>query len=351
VSAAAASWTEEMVTALLVRASEITHRTFVLPLLLFYPTSRCNSRCLSCDWWTSAGDDDLSLAEIDELCRSLPGLGTKVVVFSGGEPLLRPDLFVIADSFLARGVRLELLTSGLLLARYAPQVARRFSKVTVSLDAATEDDYREIRGVNGLAAVERGISRLRKLAPALPITARATIHKRNFRELPLLIAKARTVGLDGISFLAADLDSTAFGRQAAPTDRALALDASEIFELRETIEETVRTETEAFESRFVAESPQKLRRLPDYYLALRGEGEFPPVHCNAPWVSAVVEADGSVRPCFFHEAIGNVRSTPLPRILKEDLPRFRRSLGVETNALCQRCVCAIRVGPRSRLLR
>ena len=40
-----------LATATLVRFDQWTNRTFVLPLVIFYPTSRCNSRCVSCDWW------------------------------------------------------------------------------------------------------------------------------------------------------------------------------------------------------------------------------------------------------------------------------------------------------------
>ena len=59
-------------TAMLVRLAEVTNHTFVLPLLIFYPTSRCNSRCVSCDWWKHSGADDLSLDEIRMLASQLP---------------------------------------------------------------------------------------------------------------------------------------------------------------------------------------------------------------------------------------------------------------------------------------
>ena len=94
-----------------------------LPLLILYPTSRCNSRCISCEWWKSTGADDLTFEEIEGVSRELPALGTRVVAFSGGEPLLRRDLFAIAASFRARGARLELLTSGVLLAKKARERA------------------------------------------------------------------------------------------------------------------------------------------------------------------------------------------------------------------------------------
>ena len=49
-----------LATATLVRLGEISNRTFVLPLAVFYPTSRCNSRCISCDWWKQDGAGDLA---------------------------------------------------------------------------------------------------------------------------------------------------------------------------------------------------------------------------------------------------------------------------------------------------
>src|SRR6476646_8966489 len=122
-----------LTTSTLIRLGRITNRTFVLPLLIFYPTGRCNSRCVSCDWWKQSGADDLTLDEIDALARALPALGTRVVVFSGGEPLLRPEVFDAARLFRAQGMTLHLLTSGVLLERAADRVAQQFSRVIISL--------------------------------------------------------------------------------------------------------------------------------------------------------------------------------------------------------------------------
>ncbi|HXV59689.1 MAG TPA: radical SAM protein [Vicinamibacteria bacterium] len=332
----------------LTRVSQLVHRAF-LPLLIFYPTSRCNSRCVSCDWWKSTGADDMTLDEIATMAQSLGTLGTRVVLFSGGEPLVRPDLFEIAALFQSQHVRLELLTSGVLLPRHAREVADLFSRVTISLDATSRDAYRSVRGLDALAAVEAGVDRLRRLAPGLPVTARSTLHKRNFRELPRLVEKARTMELHSISFLAADVSTLAFGRQHLPAADELLLDSSEVEEMRAIVEDIIENETEAFWSGRIAESPDRLRRIPAYYAALLGEEPFPRVSCNAPWISAVVEANGNVRPCFFHAVIGSLRERPLTEILSEDLPAFRSELDVERNSLCQRCVCSIRVGPRSPL--
>jgi radical SAM protein with 4Fe4S-binding SPASM domain len=63
-------------------------------------------------------------------------------------------------------------------------------------------------------------------------------------------------------------------------------------------------------------------------------------------VSVVIEANGSVRPCFFHDVIGNVRTTPLETIVRRDLAAFRRSLRVGANPVCQRCVCSLKTSWR-----
>jgi len=335
-------------TTLLAQAGQAMNRTLVLPLLIYYPTSRCNSRCLSCDWWRHTGADDLGIDEIARVAAALPALGTRVVAFSGGEPLLRPEVFEAAAVFRAQGVRLHLLTSGVLLERFAARVAEHFARVTISLDASTEALYQAVRGVAALTTVERGVACLRRAAPHVPVTARATLHRANFRELPALIAHAKRIGVDGISFLAADVSSTAFGRQQEPFGgQALRLAAAETEEFAALVEETIVRCRDDFESGFVAESPDGLRRLPQYYAALTGGAPFPPVACNAPWVSVVVEAVGNVSPRFFHDGIGNVRQSGLAEILAGNLRTFRHDLDVSANPVCRRCVCSIRAGWRN----
>jgi MoaA/NifB/PqqE/SkfB family radical SAM enzyme len=337
----------------LVRLGEATNRTFVLPLLIFYPTGRCNSRCVSCDWWKHSGADDLTLEEIREVASALPALGTRVVVFSGGEPLLRPEVFDAAQIFRALGMNLHLLTSGVLLERFADRVGRHFARVVVSLDATSEALYEEIRGVDGLAIVRRGIAKLRRIAPDVPVTARATLHRLNFRELPRLVAHAKSLALDGISFLPADMSSAGFGRAAIPgstpwNDLArLALDREDVLEFEATIEHTISRYAGDFASGFIAESPDKLRRLPRYYAAAGGDEPFPRVSCNAPWVSVVIEANGSVRPCFFQGSVGNIRQSPIGAIVRENLRTFRRTLDVGADPVCVRCVCSLKTSWRS----
>ena len=301
---------------LLVKLGQVTGETYTLPLVLFAPTSRCNSRCVSCDWWRSDGKTDLTFGEIRTIADALPRLGTRLVVFTGGEPLLRPDVMEIADLFRRRGLRLHLLTSGLALARHAAAVAERFESVVVSLDGHTPGLYKEIRGVDGLAPVEAGVRSLRALAPSVSVVARSTIHRYNFRHLPNLITQSQRMGFDRVSFLTADVTSDSFGRTGVlPVVRQdsprLTLTLEETNEFEAVIEHTLRAHASAFANRTAIPGPARLRQFVQYYRAHLGEGAFPEVSCNAPWTSIVIEARGDVRPCFFHPPVGNLRERSL----------------------------------------
>lgn len=309
---------------------------------------------MSCDWWRADGKADLTLDEIRRLAGELPRYGTRLVVLTGGEPLVRTDVMDVADAFLAQGMRLQLLTSGLALERFAPAIVARFDEVTVSLDGHTPELYREIRGVSGLGAVEAGVKSLRSLSPSMSIRARSTLHRKNFRALPGIIAKAREMGLSQLSFLAADVTSDTFNRRSLPRSdsgstgpSALLLDADEVVELAAVVETVIRLHARELEEGVVVPGPDGLRRLVQYYRAHLGGGAFPEVDCNAPWASVVIEADGAVRPCFFHPPVGNLREQGLSAILSSAMPAFRRALDVATNEICQHCVCTLKVGVRS----
>jgi len=339
---------------LLVKLGELTGQTHALPLVLFAATSRCNSRCVSCDWWRSDGAGDLTLAEIATVADDLQRAGTRVVVFTGGEPLFRPDIMAVADLFRARGMALQLLTSGLALRRFADAVAARFQAVTVSLDGHTPELYRAIRGVDGLDAVVDGVRVLRARAPHVPVWARSTIHRHNFRFLPELAARARSMGLDQISFLAADVTSDSFNRpaglpQVAESPARLLLTADEADEFEAVVELLIRTHARELQEHRIAPGPDGLRRLVGYYRAHLRQARFVAPMCNAPWASLFIEANGAVRPCFFHPPVGSLRDRRLADLLSDAMPAFRDALDVPTNPTCTRCVCSLNVGLRSKL--
>ncbi|MGH7506745.1 MAG: SPASM domain-containing protein, partial [Longimicrobiales bacterium] len=85
------------------------------------------------------------------------------------------------------------------------------------------------------------------------------------------------------------------------------------------------------------------RRVYGHFAALLGHGESPPAHCNAPWVSTVIEADGTVRPCFFQPPLGNIREAgSLDAVLNSNAARrWRSGLDVQRDDICRKCVCSL----------
>jgi Fe-coproporphyrin III synthase len=203
------------------------------------------------------------------------------------------------------------------------------------------------------ASIAKELARLRERDPNYRVTGRCVIQSRNYTDLPNIIDSARDLGLDQISFLAVDVSTPAFNRpEPWSEDRVddTALSPREVSHFEEILEQTIRDYRTDFDSGLIAESPDKLRRIRQYFAGLNGHDEFPRTVCNAPWVSAVVEPDGAVKPCYFHKEYGNIYDRPLNEILNGDeAVAFRRNLDVTTNPVCRKCVCTLYIGRRAEV--
>ena len=316
-----------------------------LPILVLNVHSRCNCRCVMCDIWKRETSTELRVSDLVPHREAWRRLNVRWVVLSGGEPLLHSDLSALCNLFRQDGIRLTLLTTGLLLSKRASEVATLFDEVIVSLDGP-QHIHDSVRRVNGAyRLIVQGVQALRALRAEIRISARTTVQKSNFRLLRETVESAKQIGVDSISFLAADLTSEAFNRPqqwSRARQSEIALTAADVSELDHEIGQLISTYTSEIASGFIAESPTKLRKIATHFKAHLGlANESAPI-CNAPWNSAVIEADGSVRPCFFHRVIGNIREQPLDQVLNSPQAlAFRNALDIETNPICRRCVCSL----------
>ena len=168
-----------------------------------------------------------------------------------------------------------------------------------------------------------------------------TLLLTDFPPAAATVQAARDMGLRSLSFLAADLSSSAFNRPVEwPAERQSSV-APELAELDCEMASLIAGYPA---DGFILEAPQKLRRMVAHFRAHYGLAPHIAPRCNAPWVSAVVESNGDVRPCFFHAAIGNTAGTTLGAVLNgPQAIAFRESLRVADNPICQRCVCSLYV--------
>lgn len=152
-------------------------------------TSRCNLRCRYCYYMGNEGVayEDLPTQRWLALFEELGRAKVMNVCLSGGEALLRSDIFELIDGVVRNRMRFQLLTNG---GSITAEVARRLKatgrcdSVQVSLDGSRPEIHETLRGKGSFAPALSAIKILH--AEGLPTTVRATIHAHNVEDLPAL---------------------------------------------------------------------------------------------------------------------------------------------------------------------
>ena len=171
------------------------------PVVVWNCTRTCNLKCMHCYAGSDAQRyDQLSTDEAKRMIDDLAAFGSPVLLFSGGEPCVRPDLVELMSYAKTAGMRVVLSTNGTLI---TPQLARRFAEVGlsyvgVSLDG-TQKTHDAFRGVEG--AFEQS---MRGLACAqeqsIKVGLRMTLNKLNFHEVDAIFDLMRERSINRACF-------------------------------------------------------------------------------------------------------------------------------------------------------
>lgn len=158
------------------------------PVVVWNVTRRCNLHCIHC--YSSSQDkdypDELTVEEGLALLDDLASFGVTTVLFSGGEPLMRSDLFQLVAHAREAGLRCVLSTNGTLIdAAIADRVVEAgFSYVGISFDGIGAP-HDVVRGKVG--AFEASLAALRLLRDReMRVGVRFTVHRHNLSELPAI---------------------------------------------------------------------------------------------------------------------------------------------------------------------
>jgi len=330
--------------------SVAAHRIRTMPVVVISPHNQCNCRCVMCDIWRIRETREITPTLLERQLASFRELGVRWVVFTGGEPQLNAQMIFLAQMLRPEGIRITLLTAGLLLESHAESVAANVDDVIISLDGppAVHDQIRRVP--HAFEQIKTGVAALRRFRPDIMVRARCTVQKANHGSLCGVVRSAQEIGLNSISFLAADLTSDAFNRSQGwgpERQHRIALNAEEVDALEAEVERLVIEHRTDLDSGYVVESAGKLRRIVLHFRAHLGQTQHVAPNCNAPWVSSVIEASGEVRPCFFHPSLGNIHEQPLRQIVNSPQALgFRATLDVATNPVCRRCVCSLHLPRR-----
>ena len=159
------------------------------PIVVWNMTKACNLRCIHC-YYTAKSQpdpDELTTAEAKSLIDYLAQFGVPVFLFSGGEPLMREDLFELGAYAVEQGLRAVISTNGTLISHEAAKKIKEagFSYVGVSLDGIGETNDR-FRGKQG--AFEEALQGIRNCTEAgIRVGLRLTLNKHSYDDLSAIL--------------------------------------------------------------------------------------------------------------------------------------------------------------------
>jgi MoaA/NifB/PqqE/SkfB family radical SAM enzyme len=287
-------------------------------------TENCQARCVTCDYWKHRWTDHINTDQAVALLNRLSDIGVTTVRFTGGEPLLRRDLFkVLETADTSRFTTVGLQTNGLLLRRFASQVNDSpFTHVVVSLDAVNERND-QIRGIQGY--FEKAIQGLQKIQGKTRIIA-MTLNQLGAGDLDNLLDHVER--FDG--YLACNLpDNRLYFLQDA--------DLSGLWPDEQASEQMIKTLASRIGQQFTQYELDYIRRyLRQGDPTLRSTN--PP--CVLGYTTAYIASDGTVRSgCYVLPPIGNILERDIEEIL--DSHEYRERAMSMLRLECPGCACNV----------
>lgn len=172
------------------------------PVVVWNMTRRCNLKCVHCyaQALEEDGRDDISTEQAKVIIDDLAAYGSPVMLFSGGEPLVRKDLAELAHHAVGKGMRAVVSTNGTLINKQKARELKEvgLSYVGISLDGGEEvhDRFRKVPG--SFKKALEGIENCQ--AEGLKVGLRFTINKRNQGEVPKMFDLVRDLEVPRICF-------------------------------------------------------------------------------------------------------------------------------------------------------
>ncbi len=172
-------------------------KKYTLRLVAWETTKRCNLSCKHCRALSEDHpyDSELNTAESFTLLDQIRETGEPIVILTGGEPLLREDIFEIAAYGTRLGLRMVMAPNGTLVTRenVRKMIAAGIKRISVSLDGSDRARHDSFRGVSG--AFDKAVSGIRNAGKeGLGFQINTTITRANLKEIPRILRLAEELG-------------------------------------------------------------------------------------------------------------------------------------------------------------
>lgn len=277
-------------------------------------TNACNMYCQHC--YRDAGckaEEELSTAEAKKLLREIARAGFKIMIFSGGEPLMRPDIVELVAYAHHLGLRPVFGTNGTLI---TPEMARDLKKagtmgMGISLDSLDKEKHNRFRAFEGAwEGAVRGMENCR--AAGLPFQIHTTVMDWNQAELEDITDFAVKIGAVAHHFFF-----------LVPTGRAENIEAESLrAEAYENVLTRIMKKSQTVDIELKPTcAPQFLRIAGEMGIKTRFRRG-----CLAGLSYCIISPKGKVQPCaYLNMELGDVRKTPFDEIWRQNsvLQRLR----------------------------
>lgn len=300
-----------------------------LPVLVLMVTDKCNLHCKmcgACDY--SPGDHNmLSLEDWKAVIDSAAKLRTQIVSITGGEALLRRDLFDIIRHARGYGMAVHLNTNGLLLRDKNVATLKEVGveTVSISIESTDPDIHDAIRGRGAFASTLKGVRKLRAAAPEIRIGLNSVMNRHNLDTLPDMVAFAQREGLEQVKF--APIHSNLQHKDKPVDDYAdMVFGAEDLPHFEKRVAEIQ-----------AALDGTNLESCSEPFFEGMSDLYRPPAsnfYCYAGYAITIIDAQGNVAACFDKEGAMNVRETPLHDIWRSRTFQEHRQLVRHCDQAC-----------------
>ncbi len=314
------------------------------PVVVWNVTRACNLKCVHCYAHATEGStsDELSTEEGRRMIDDLAAYGAPVLLFSGGEPLVRKDMPELAAYAVEKGMRAVISTNGTLINRSTAKTLKQIglSYVGISLDGL-EPVNDHFRGVKG--AFKKALQGIRNCQEAgIKVGLRFTINKRNVKEIPGIFDLLEKMDIPRVCFY--HLVYAGRGSQLVADDltheetRAavdLIIDRTQTLHAKGISKEVLTVDNHAdgpyLYMRMLKEDPQRAAEVLELLKMNEGNNSGRGIGC--------VSWDGNVYADQFwrHHSFGNVRQRPFSDIWTQPEDPLLLQLKEKKNYVQGRC--------------
>ncbi len=282
-----------------------------MPILLIFITDRCNLKCKMCGVWQHADSesvhDELTTEEWKDVIRSAVKLKTILLSITGGEALLRPDVFEIIRFAKENGIAVHLCSNGTVLneKNVAQLRTSGVNTVSISVESTVPEIHERLRGQGTFDRTIRGIRLLLDQAPEVHVGINFLITRVNYRNMADMIPFAEKLGLHQIKF--------------APIHTNLQHKSKQETEFSELIFTESDLDDLEIEVRKLADAAGKTPLQTTSKVFLNGivnlyRNPRRSFRCYAGYAACAINPRGMVTPCCDMEGPVNVRQKPLDEI-------------------------------------